>query len=130
MKRSLLLTLALAGCSTTWDPHAPKTVMANEEGGSVTVQHGDRLHLPLVADPTGAYEWRLVQPVLPIVLAEGPPTEEGFDFTPVRDGEETLRLEYRPVSGEGAAQRSVAYDVTVPRETGFLQRLRSALRRK
>ena len=28
----VLVLLAAAGCSTTWDPHAPKTVTAPESG--------------------------------------------------------------------------------------------------
>jgi predicted secreted protein len=117
----------VAGCSTVWDPHAPKTVTAHEEGGAVTVRHGDRLHVPLTSDAGSGYEWRLVEPPMRMVVAEGPPDQEGLYFTPVRDGEEQLRLEYRPVSGEGPAQRSVSYDVTVPPETWMVGRIRSAL---
>jgi len=63
-----------------------------------------------------------------IVVAEGPPDEEGLYFTPVRDGEEQLRLEYRPVTGDGPAQRTVSYDVTVPPERTLFGRLRAAFR--
>ena len=100
------------------DPHAPKTVWADEEGGAVTVKHGDRLRVPLATDPASGYEWRRVEPPILTVAAEGPGDAEGMNFTPVRSGEEKLRLEYRPVSGDGAAQRVVSYDVTVP-ERGF-----------
>ena len=43
--RILLPTLffALAGCSTVWDPHAPGTTEAPENGGEVKVSHGNRL---------------------------------------------------------------------------------------
>ena len=47
---------------------------------------------------------------------------QGFSFTPVRSGEEKLRMEYRPVQGEGVAQRVVSYDVTVP-ERGIFGRM-------
>ena len=47
----------------------------------------------------------------------------------MRSGEEQLRLEYRPVSGEGAPQRIVSYNVTVP-ETGVLAWFRSLFGRK
>ena len=110
MRTAIVLALLMAGCSTTWDPHKPKTVNAGEDGGAVTVKHGQRLHLPLAADPGGQYEWRLAEP-------------------PVRSGEEQLRLEYRPVSGEGAPQRIVSYDVTVP-ETGLRAWLRSFFGRR
>ena len=119
MRFAVLLALALAGCASRWgDVHAPKTVLASEEGGAVTVHHGARLHIPLANDPAGAYEWRRVEPQILMVVAESPADAEGQYFTPVRSGEEKLRLEYRPVSGGGAAQRVVSYDVTVP-ERGF-----------
>ena len=126
MRAAIVLVLLAAACSTTVDPHAPKTVMAREEGGAVTVKHGQRLHLPLTADAGGQYEWRLAEPPVRAVVAEGPADESGLNFTPVRSGEQQLRLEYRPVGGEGAPQRIVSYDVTVP-ETGFRAWLQSLL---
>ena len=129
MRPAIVLLALAAGCSTTWDPHAPKTVRASDDGGAVTVKHGQRLHLPLVADPGGQYEWRLAEPPVRAVLAEAPADEKGLNFTPVRSGEEQLRLEYRPMSGEGAPQRIVSYDVTVP-ETGLRAWLRSLFGRR
>ena len=126
MRAAIVLVLAAAGCSTVWDPHAPKTVMAREEGGAVTVKHGQRLHLPLAAEPGGQYEWRMAEPPVRSILAEGPADDSGLNFTPVRSGEVQVRLEYRPVGGEGAPQRIVSYDVTVP-ETGFRVWLQSLL---
>lgn len=120
----MVLALLAAGCSTVYDPHKPTTVMASGEGGAVTVKHGQRLHLPLTAEPGGKYEWRLAEPPVRAVLAEGPADETGLNFTPIRSGAEQLRLEYRPVEGEGTPQRIVSYDVTVP-ETGFNAWLRS-----
>ena len=106
------LALAIGGCSTTSDPHAPKTVVAAEAGGKVSIQHGQRLRIPLtVADD--AFEWRRVEPTIVAVMAQGRPDEQGFLFTPVRSGNEKLVFEYRPVEGEGAAQKAVSYDVTV-----------------
>ena len=32
MKPALVIALLAAGCSTSWDPHAPKTVTASGEG--------------------------------------------------------------------------------------------------
>ena len=123
-----LLVFALAGCmARSWDPHAPKTVVGSQEGGAVTVQHGARLRIPLANDPAGAYEWRRVEPQILKVVAEGPADAEGQTFTPVRSGEEKLRLEYRPVSGEGAAQRTVSYDVTVP-QGGIFSRMWDAFK--
>jgi hypothetical protein len=94
------------------DPHAPKTVVAAEDGGRVSIKHGQRLRIPLtVAD--SAFEWRPVEPQIVAVIAQGRPDEQGFMFTPVRSGNEKLTFEYRPVEGEGAAQKAVSYDVTV-----------------
>lgn len=103
----------LAGCANLRDIHAPKTIVAEPAGGAVEVKHGQRLRIPLPADPKGGYEWRRVEPPVMKVVMEGPPDERGINFTPVRDGDEKLSFEYRPVSGEGAAQRSVSYDITV-----------------
>ena len=69
--------------------------------------------MPLVADPKSGYEWRLAEPPIRMVVAEGPPTDYGFNLTPVRAGDERLRIEYRPVEGTGPAQRTVSYDVRV-----------------
>jgi hypothetical protein len=129
MRFAVLLAFALAGCASRWgDVHAPKTVVAGEEGGAVTVNHGTRLHIPLANDPAGAYGWRRVEPQILMVVAEGPSDAEGQYFTPVRSGEEKLRLEYRPVSGQGAAQRAVSYDITVP-EGGIFSSMWEAITR-
>ena len=49
-----------------------------------------------------------------MVLAEGPADEQGVRMTPVRSGKETLRFEELPMLGEGAPQRVLSYEVTVP----------------
>jgi hypothetical protein len=115
MKQLALLSalILLTACSTTRDPHAPKNVVAGAEGGAVTVNHGQRLRIPLAADANGALEWRRVEPRILAVVAEGPSDAQGFNFTPVRSGNETLRFEYRPVAGEGEPQKTVSYDITV-----------------
>ena len=107
----LLASLALAGCSTTHDPHRPKTIVANAEGGSVTLKHGQRLRVPLAGNDD-TLEWRRVEPRVMTVIAEGAPDRDGVNLTPVRSGKETLVFEYRPLSG-GTPQKSVSYDVTV-----------------
>jgi len=115
----LLLALALGGCfAKRWDPHSPSTVVAGEDGGAVTVKHGNRLRLPLATDPKSGYEWHRVEPEILSVVAEGPADPDGISFTPVRSGEEKLRLEYRPLAG-GPAQRTVDYTVTVPNDSAF-----------
>jgi hypothetical protein len=84
----------------------------------VTVKHGNRLRLPLATKAEDGYEWRRVEPQVLSVVAEGPADPEGITFTPVRSGEEKLRLEYRPLAG-GPAQRTVDYTVTVPNDSAF-----------
>ena len=118
----LLAVLLLGGCiSGSWDIHRWKTVEAPAEGGSVTVKHGQRLLLPLATKASDGYEWRRVEPQILSVVAEGPPNPDGISFTPVRSGEEKLRLVYRPVAG-GEAQRTVDYVVTVPNDSAFFFR--------
>jgi len=108
----LLLAVLVGACSTTRDPHAPKTVVARAEGGTVSIKHGQRLRIPLTATDS-AFEWRAVEPPIVAVTAQGAADEQGFLFTPVRSGNEKLVFEYRPVEGEGTAQKAVSYDVTV-----------------
>ena len=108
-----LLALLAASCANLRDIHAPKTVDASASGGAVTVRHGERLRIPLAADPKSGFEWRRVEPPIMKVVLEGAPDEQGLTFTPVRDGDEQLKFEYRPVTGDGAVQRSVSYDITV-----------------
>jgi hypothetical protein len=113
MKAIFPVVLLLAGCSTTWDPHAPRTVVAPENGGAVEVDHGQRLQVKLPAASQGN-EWRQRKPMTYVVLAEGPADEQGVRMTPVRSGKETLRFEELPMQGEGAPQRVLSYEVTVP----------------
>jgi len=128
----LIALLALGGCaaSNRWDPHSPRTVVASAEGGQITVQHGDRLRLPLVADPKSGYEWRLAEPPIRMVVAEGSPTDYGINLTPVRTGDERLRIEYRPVDGTGPAQRTVSYDIRVLEKTGPFARVSNSFTRR
>jgi hypothetical protein len=112
--RALLVGVVfLAGCSTTWDPHAPRTIVAPENGGAVEVEHGHRLRVNLPAASQGN-EWRQRKPMTYVVLAEGPADERGLRMTPVRSGKETLRFEELPVQGDGSPQRVLSYEVTVP----------------
>jgi len=90
------------------------------------VEHGDRLRLPLAAE--SGYEWRKVEPQILAVVAEGPADADGLNFTPVRTGTEQLRLEYRPVTGDAAAQKTVSYDVTVPEDAGMFSGIWNTLR--
>ena len=112
MSRFLLVAVFLGGCSTTWDPHAPRTITAPEAGGEVTVKHGQRLRVPVPA-PEAGYDWLKREPVTVVVMAEGLVDAQGLQFTPVRSGKETLLLELRKPN-EDAAKRTITYEVTVP----------------
>ena len=113
------VALFLAACSTTHDPHAPRTIVAGEGGGPVTVQHGQRLRIELPG--VGAYAWTRDEPELAVVVPQGPPEADAWMFTPVRSGAETLRF--------AMANRTVTYDVTVPDEgTSLSAWLRSLVR--
>lgn len=104
MKRLLALAVLLSGCSTTWDPHAPRTITAGEAGGEVRVKHGQRLRIQLPG--VGDYAWSREEPQTPVVLAHGAPQGDAWMFTPVRSGKETLRF--------SMPQRTVTYEITVP----------------
>lgn len=106
-----VLALLATGCASFWDVHAPKTVKAGDDGGAVTVRHGQRLLVPL-ADWEG-YAWRRMEPRPLNVVLEGLPDEYGMRFTPVRSGEEKLRFEYWKLGGATAPERVVSYDITV-----------------
>jgi hypothetical protein len=125
MRYLALFVLALAGCGSI-DIHGPKTVVAPANGGEVTVTHGNRLRLPLATDEKSGYEWHRVEPQVMRVVAEGPADASGINFTPVRSGQEKLRVEYRPLAG-GAAQRAVDYVITVPEDSAFWSRRFSLL---
>ena len=118
MKRLVLLSIFILGGCAAVDVHGPKTVVAPAEGGQVTVTHGNRLRLPLATKANDGYEWRRAEPQILSVMVEGPADPDGISFTPVRSGEEKLRMEYRPIAG-GPAQRSVDYTVTVPNDSAF-----------
>ena len=114
MKYFLIIgSILMSGCSTVWDPHAPSTIVAPATGGDVKVEHGQRLQVNLPAAAEGS-EWRPRQPMTLVVLVEGVPARDGVRMTPVRSGTDTLRFDEMPLLGEGSAQRSVTYQVTVP----------------
>jgi hypothetical protein len=113
MRALVVSVVFLAGCSTTWDLHAPRTVVAPEKGGAVEVDHGHRLLVKLPAAAEGS-EWRPREPMTMVVIAEGPVDEVGLRMTPVRSGKQTLRFEELPKQGDGSPQRVLSYEVTVP----------------
>lgn len=114
----LMFSLLAGGCAWTPDLFQPKTVTAQAPGAVIELAHGQRLVVRLPTKPDAGYEWRLYEPLSAAIKPEGPPAAapdvELWTFTPVRDGEQTLRFEYRrPRDYEAAPAASVAYPVTV-----------------
>jgi hypothetical protein len=105
MRWLAVLLLFAAGCTMVRDPHAPRTVTASQAGGQYRVYHGERLRILLPGDTSQGYDWRRSEPQIVAVVPEGPPQKDGWYFTPVRSGKETLRFE----SGE----RAVTYLIDV-----------------
>jgi predicted secreted protein len=122
---ALLLCLAplASGCGWLYNgfgAYPPRVVSPENSGSEVSLSHGQQLivRLPFKAEP--GYEWTLREPPVTAVKAEGAPAQdkeagtEVWTFTPVRDGEQTLRLEYRRTDDNFTAPSElVSYNVTV-----------------
>jgi predicted secreted protein len=113
----------LSGCGwlyNPWGAYPPRNVTAEDSGKDLKLSHGQQLfvRLPLKTEP--GYEWVLREPAVAAVKPEGAPNQdpqagiERWTFTPVRDGAQTLKLEYRrPEDDVVAPAQSVSYNVTV-----------------
>jgi predicted secreted protein len=124
---AMLSCALLSACGSTWMPGrdfgamSQRVVSQDSAGGEVGLLHGQRLlvRLPLAAEE--GYAWTLREPTVAAVKPEGAPGEDReaglviWTFTPVRDGEQTLRLEYRRTTEDytTAPARTVSYNVTV-----------------
>jgi predicted secreted protein len=120
---TLLLPALLSGCGWLYNPfgaYPPRVVSTEDSGEEVSLSHGQQLYvrLPFKAEPD--HEWTLREPTVTAVKPEGAPArsqEDGLEvwtFTPVRDGQQTLRLEYRRVTDYVTAPaEAVSYNVTV-----------------
>jgi predicted secreted protein len=114
----VIFSLLVAACAGMRDPLRPKTVTADRPSEPIALAHGQRLVVRLPTKPDTGYEWRLYEPLSAAIKPEGPPVAaagaELWTFTPVRDGEQTLRFEYRrPPDYEARPAESLAYPVTV-----------------
>jgi predicted secreted protein len=121
---ALLVPALLSGCSG-WltnlsGAYPPETVTTADSGKQIGLSHGQQLfvRLPLKAEP--GFEWTLREPPVAAVKVEGAPAQDSqagtevWTFTPVRDGQQTLRLEYRrPSDYFTAPAESVSYNLTV-----------------
>lgn len=98
---TLCCLLLLAACA-----NEPRTIIAPEGGGRVSVIHGERLLIRL-PDPAGG-EWVKREPPVRAVVEEWPPEPAVRRFTPVTSGTQELRFEQ--------GTRVVTWQVTVPDE--------------
>jgi len=113
----------LSGCGwlyNPWGAYPPRNVTAEDSGKELKLSHGQQLFIKLPFKDEPGYEWVLREPAVAAVKAEGAPDQdkesgiELWTFTPVRDGEQTLRLEYRRAEDSLVAPtQSVSYNVTV-----------------
>jgi predicted secreted protein len=115
--------LAVSGCGwlgTLSGAYPPAVVTAAESGREIGLSHGQQLfvRLPFKAEP--GFEWTLREPTVAAVKPEGAPAQnkeagtEVWTFTPVRDGQQTLRLEYRRAEDYLVAPaEAVSYNLTV-----------------
>jgi predicted secreted protein len=119
MNRYLVLpaTLLLAGC---FGLPSPVRVGDGDSGADLTVVHAQQLIVRLPHKADSGYEWVLREPPDSAVKPEGAARQskdegvEVWTFTPVRDGTQFLRLEYRkPNDYEAAPAGTVSYNVTV-----------------
>ena len=116
-------TVLLSGCGWLYNgfgAYPPVVVATENSGDELKLSHGQRLFVRLPFKGEAGYEWMLREPQVSAVKAEGAPDQnkdEGIEvwtFTPVRDGQQTLRLEYRqPYDYFTVPAESVSYNVTV-----------------
>jgi len=120
---ALLLLALLSGCGwlyNPWGAYPPRTVTSEDSGDEVKLSHGQQLFVKLPFKSEPGFEWTLREPQVAAVKPEGAPAQdkeaalEVWTFTPVRDGQQTLRLKYRrPEDYFTAPAETVSYNVTV-----------------
>jgi predicted secreted protein len=100
--------------------YSPRIVSTEDSGEEVSLSHGQQLFVRLPYKGEAGYEWTLREPITAAVKPEGAPQQdkdagtEVWTFTPVRDGQQTLRLEYRRADDYFTVPaESVSYNVTV-----------------
>jgi predicted secreted protein len=125
LRNTALLCLAplASGCGWLYNgfgPYPPRVVSTENSGAEVRLSHGQQLFVRLPFKAEAGYEWTLREPPVAAVKPEGAPAQdketgtEVWTFTPVRDGEQTLRLEYRRADDSFTAPAGmVSYSVTV-----------------
>ena len=119
----LLCAALLSGCGwlyNPWGAYPPRNVTAADSGNEVGLSHGQQLFVRLPAKNEEGFEWVIREPEVAAVKTEGTPAldeEAGlltWTFTPVRDGQQTLRLEYRRVNDYLTAPAEIiSYNITV-----------------
>lgn len=119
----LLSGVLLSGCGWLYNgfgAYPPRVVSDQNTGSDVKLSHGQQLFVRLPLKPEPGYEWTVREPIVAAVKPEGAPRQDKdaglqvWTFTPVRDGQQTLRLEYaRPEDYLVAPAAAVSYNVTV-----------------
>ena len=120
---ALVLPALLSGCGwayNIWGAYPPRVVSMADSGEELMLSHGQQLRVRLPFKGEAGYEWTLREPQVAALKAEGAPAQskdEGLEvwtFTPVRAGQQTLRLDYRRTNDYlTAPAESVSYNVTV-----------------
>jgi predicted secreted protein len=121
---ALALPVLLSGCGgwlyNLWGAYPARVVSTENSGDELSLAHGQQLYVRLPFKGEAGYEWTLREPTVAAIKAEGAPAqsqEDGLEvwtFTPVRDGQQTLRLEYRRTNDYFTAPaQAVSYNVTV-----------------
>jgi predicted secreted protein len=125
MIRSVALAvcaLALAGCSSFAIIGLPSPVRVDDgdSGADLKVVHAQQLIVRLPHKADSGYQWMLREPPIGAVKPDGAPQQskedsvEVWTFTPVRDGTQFLRMEYRKASDYDAPPAgTVSFNVTV-----------------
>jgi len=125
LRLAVLLSPAFALSACGWlgnlsGAYPPEVVTTADSGKQIGLSHGQQLfvRLPFKAEPD--FEWTLREPPVAAVKPEGAPAQdkqagtEVWTFTPVRDGQQTLRLEYRRAGDYlTAPAEAVSYNLTV-----------------
>lgn len=120
---AVLLCGLLSGCGWLYNvfgAYPPKIVSTENSGDEFSLSHGQQLYVRLPYKGEDGFEWVLREPSVTAIKPEGAPAqskEDGLEvwtFTPVRDGQQTVRLEYRRINDYLTAPvEAVSYNITV-----------------
>ncbi|HSW11381.1 MAG TPA: protease inhibitor I42 family protein [Solimonas sp.] len=124
-----LLAVLTSGCAMM-GASGPVALDASDNGKTIELSPGQALNLSLVSNHTTGYRWIWASPVNPVLAKVGEPTytasasardgvvgaggTETWTFQATKEGETTLRMEYRrPWSMQVPAQEVLSYKIKV-----------------